>query len=786
VTVASLGRRVLVAAGTWILLCGSVPASVSAQPREAASPRATPIPVPEIAGRAEDVAALLPQITDRLLPGPETQEIETRLPATHEWIRGRLVGTAQALASSTSPSTLATLAETWSVVRSGLAAWDDTLARQATRLEAGLQQLEPLRATWSASRAEAVASSAPASVLERIDATLAAIAAARQRLEEARARVLGLQDGVAQEIARCDDVLGRIGQARSARRASLFTPDSRPIWGPEARLGISTALGPRLREPISDAIELTRQFFAQHLARVPFQVALFVTVFALVRQARARARRRTELTPSEQTAARVVELPVSSALVLALVATVWLYPQVPRTVMNGVGLLILLPAVRVVKRLATGSLAPAVYALAAFFLVDRIRDVCSVIPVLEQWVFLVEMVFGIGFLALAVRSERLRNGTRVAGKGWLGLRGVLWGALALLVCALLVGALGFMELARLVGGGVLESSYVALVLYAAVRVAEGLVVYVLRVRPLRQLYMVQRYRELLARRLQLGLSWVAVAVWVSVTLDRLGLMSPVWTAGTVAWNARYVRGSISLSLGDVVAFGLTIWSAFLLSSLVRFALEEDVYPRAGLSRGVPYVLSTLVHYAVLLVGFLFASAALGLDLTRVTILAGAFGLGVGIGLQSVVANFVAGLVLLFERRINVGDSVQIGDLQGEVREIGTRASTIRTGNGAEVIIPNGRLTSEQVVNWTLSDRMRRVDLPVGVGYTSDPGRVLAILSQVGTVHANVLAEPAPTAPGWTTARCASSCGSGLLAARSPSCSEASWPWPLTPPSRRPT
>ena len=101
------------------------------------------------------------------------------------------------------------------------------------------------------------------------------------------------------------------------------------------------------------------------------------------------------------------ELPWSSALVVTLIPTGWIYPQSPRVVISAVSILVLLPAVRIVRRIASPAIVPAVYALAAFFLVDRVRDVCSVVPVLEQRVFLFQMVCGIVFLALAVRSERL-------------------------------------------------------------------------------------------------------------------------------------------------------------------------------------------------------------------------------------------------------------------------------------------------------------------------------------------------------------------------------------------
>jgi small-conductance mechanosensitive channel len=138
-----------------------------------------------------------------------------------------------------------------------------------------------------------------------------------------------------------------------------------------------------------------------------------------------------------------------------------------------------------------------------------------------------------------------------------------------------------------------------------------------------------------------------------------------------------------------------------------------------------------------------AIAALGIDVNRITILVGAFGVGIGFGLQNAVASFAAGVVLLLEHRIHVGDSVNIGDLAGEVRAIGIRASTIRTPDGAEVIVPNGSLTTERVTNWTLSDRLYRIHLPLGVAFDTDPEQVHRLLWQVATAHPKVLASPAP-------------------------------------------
>jgi len=146
-----------------------------------------------------------------------------------------------------------------------------------------------------------------------------------------------------------------------------------------------------------------------------------------------------------------------------------------------------------------------------------------------------------------------------------------------------------------------------------------------------------------------------------------------------------------------------------------------------------------------MLGFALALSAAGMDFSRVALFAGAFSVGLGFGLQTVVNNFVSGLILLFERPIQIGDMIEVGELRGEVRRIGARSSTVRTFDGAEVIVPNANLISEPVVNWTLSDRRRRLDLEVGVAYGTDPEIVLDLLRGAAEANSSVLDTPAPEA-----------------------------------------
>jgi small-conductance mechanosensitive channel len=153
----------------------------------------------------------------------------------------------------------------------------------------------------------------------------------------------------------------------------------------------------------------------------------------------------------------------------------------------------------------------------------------------------------------------------------------------------------------------------------------------------------------------------------------------------------------------------------------------------------------LVKYALFGLGFLLALAVAGIDLSRFTLIAGALGVGIGFGLQNVVNNFISGLILAFERPIHIGDVIEVGSLTGTAQRIGIRSSSIRTFDGAEVIVPNGDLISAQVVNWTLSDNMRRIEISIGVAYGTEPKQVLDILTQVAREHPDVLGQPEPIA-----------------------------------------
>jgi len=735
----------LATAGLLVIAVAAAAQPAAAQDKPPAPEPPTSIPVPEIARRGDEVLAYLRGLDGLVGPSPAIETIKQKLPDASERVAERLAETKQTIGSQPAVTTLDALADSWRAARIELAGWIEVLTGRATRLEQDLARLTQLRETWTRARSDARSSRVPEQVIERVDSVLAAITASRARLEAQRAAILVLQDRVARELARCEDALALIAGSRQEATGQLFRRDGPPIWSSELRARAGQELPGRMRPAVDAGRAQARRFFQERSGAMLGQLALFLALVPLLASARRRTRQWDPADARAAEVAKVLDHPVATALVLAIVSSVWMYPQGPRGVRLLVGIGTLVPIMVIVRSLVDPRVVPGLYVVGAFFLADGVRDLASVEPLLEQALLLLEMLAAVAILLVAITSRRGREAAARGGRAGLAIG--VGARLAILAAAgaLVSAAVGNMSLARLLGSTLVDSSYLGLLLYTGVRVADAILAFLLRARPLRLLQSVARHRPRIEQRAHAILGWVAAGGWGLITLNFLGLLQPLAATSRRVLAAGVTRGSLSISLGDVLAFGLTVWLAFLLSAFVRFVLEEDVYPRMRMPDGLPYAVSSLLNYAILFVGFLLALAALGVDLNRVTILGGAFGVGIGFGLQNVVNNFVSGLIVLFERPIRVGDAIQLGDLQGEVRRIGMRSSTVRTFEGAEVIVPNAMLISERVANWTLSDRMRRVDIPVGVAYGNAPDKVLELLRDVARAHPDVVSPPAPLA-----------------------------------------
>ena len=199
----------------------------------------------------------------------------------------------------------------------------------------------------------------------------------------------------------------------------------------------------------------------------------------------------------------------------------------------------------------------------------------------------------------------------------------------------------------------------------------------------------------------------------------------------------------AITLSSLIMFFVMVGVFALISKLLVRVASAQIFSRVTIDEGTQYTLSRISHYVIMVIGAVVAFQFIGIDLTGLAVILGFLSVGIGFGLQNITSNFVAGLILLFERPIKVGDRIIVDEQEGDVIEIKMRSTTIRTLNNIAVIVPNSNFVSSTVVNWSYGDRRVRLEIEVGVSYGSDLDAVLKVLKEVGGEHPEVLKLPAP-------------------------------------------
>jgi small-conductance mechanosensitive channel len=194
---------------------------------------------------------------------------------------------------------------------------------------------------------------------------------------------------------------------------------------------------------------------------------------------------------------------------------------------------------------------------------------------------------------------------------------------------------------------------------------------------------------------------------------------------------------------SIVMFVIVVMVFYVFSRLLQKALQTKVLTRFRIDKGTQYTLARVSHYVIMIIGGLLAFQFIGIDLSGLAVVVGLLSVGIGFGLQNVTSNFIAGLILLFERPIKVGDRVSVGHTEGDVIAINMRSTTIRSLDNISIIVPNSEFVSSQVINWSHGDPKVRLVVEVGVSYNSDLENVIRTLREVADENQYVLKYPEP-------------------------------------------
>ena len=743
----NLATRVLlilacVFATTVIPSNGQAPAATNAPSTNAPAATSPAIPLGDVVAQAQIAQTQLQRDRESLDPDPALDTVSSQLPDLKSQIDDRTAEDRRMLEAATSLSALQASQTAWQSLAGSLDTAQKNLSQRVRTLDGTLGELKDMDAAWQATLTSAGKTGIPPELAQTVQSVRTQIANTTKAVNSHLAPLYAMQNQVA-SLDRLTQVgLETVKKAIDAGWAELFQRDHPPLWDAQSFTRPPSGLIVQERASLGTQFVRMEAYLTLKTGAVLLHLLLltiFIMGFYWFRNTiEARAKDELALRP----AAQVFDLPLPTALLLALLASYFLYPDAPRLLWAVIGATALIPAVIVTRRLIDPANFPILYAAVIAYFVDLVRYVVTPASLLSRLLFIGELLAVLIFILTVFRSKdlcgdssRLKRYTRL----YLHL------TFLVLVFAGFANVFGYLPLSIQAGNGMLDSSYLAIVLYAAVRIADALAISWLCLPPLAGLGMVRRHRDLIFANVTAAIRWGVFALWLVAALQIFTLYNPLLEYGGAVLAEDHKWGSLEFNLGSVFAFPITIWAAFLLSRLIRFFMEEEIYPHLQLSRGIPYAISTMAHYVILLLGFFIAVKAGGADLSQFSFLAGAFGVGLGFGLQNIFNNFMSGIILLFERPIKVGDDIQIdATTVGRVERIGIRASVILLANGSELIVPNGNLISNPVTNWTLSNCERLIEIPVTVTSKEvDPQHTLDLLTRVAQAHPNVLKNPAP-------------------------------------------
>ncbi|WP_431274965.1 mechanosensitive ion channel domain-containing protein [Variovorax ureilyticus] len=700
-----------------------------------------PIPAADITARADVDEHRIQAAVQRASQTDELQRLEASLERQSASINQLAQQSAERKLAELPIRRLESLHRHWQLYARELADLRTRAAREARELSEDAAALAGMRAQWRATSNDAH-TIAPA-LRERIDELISKIEEAEKIGAEPLAKALHL-GRVAGELSRQvrEEEVAVQGLIDDQDRR-LLSMDARPLWQSAGRNDIELEpFRAGLRQSIAIESALARDHDAANAGLLRVIVAGALVLLPLLLWLRRRADRLMAdglVTPES---VKPLGRPWAAWLVLVALGAVAFDFKGPAVRQQLFMLLAWLPMLRLLPSRLLSAVGPWAYLSAGFYLLNMLAS----LPVSNEFLYrslllLLDLVMLATVVVLFVRARRevpvgIPAYRQPAMVLLLGAAGVV------LSLATVSNLLGNVSLAITLTSAVLDSSYLGLVMYAAVTIVVALAQVLFIRHDVSQV--AQGGRSWAQTGAQLGRAMLAIA-FVVIVLQSFRIYRPLEEMLSRVLNHVFTLGTLSLSLGNIVAFVAAVFVAFWVARVIRQVLQKDVLPSMSLPRGVGNSISSLTYYFVVTFGLLTALGVLGFPLGQLAIVFGALGVGIGFGLQDVVKNFVAGLILMFERPIRPGDVVDIAGLLGTVSHIGIRATIVTTFEGADVVIPNGVLLADKLVNWTLSGTRRRFELEVNTRPDVPAERTMELLEGVARELEGVSVSPAPEA-----------------------------------------
>ncbi len=429
---------------------------------------------------------------------------------------------------------------------------------------------------------------------------------------------------------------------------------------------------------------------------------------------------------------------VFSILIMAAV-----FPERPKSIIDLILLSLLIPSIRIVQTVIDKSFYKYLYLFAGFIFIFTIAKNSDGDELESRLVLLLMQVSFLVYLGSILKNKIIES---IKGPILKRIaKYTTYSSIVFLPIAVIANLYGAVLLSTKIIDLVLSILYMSGIFYILHLILTGYVVIILRRRISTASNMLDKFSHNIEHTTKVIIRIWMLLWWLVSVLKVLGVyayaMSTIDGLLAFSWD---VSGTI-ISVKSIVDFIFIVISTWVIAKVIKTILEVEVFSRFKLPRGMPTAILTVTNYIVVISGTIVSFSSLGVNSQQFAIVFGALGVGIGFGLRNIIANFVSGIIMVFERPVQLGDTIELGGTMGSVQSIGARASTLKTFDGSEVIIPNADFIGKEIVNWTLSDERRRKIIEFKVDLDNDIDTILDIMRNVAIAHPDVLQDPEPLA-----------------------------------------
>ncbi|WP_152286597.1 mechanosensitive ion channel family protein [Flavicella marina] len=699
--------------------------------------------VDKIEGEKEYIKNILKELDDK----DQIKEIDSLLPIYTSFIKDQKKSTENFIKANPNRLKITILNKKWNGYIDYLAIFQENVNKFAKKNIELKDDITFRKETWDLTYKNAKEQKIPIEVLTTVRTTLNEIKKIEKIVLKEKNNLLSLEAKISKQITASKDVIVQLQNLKNSDVYNVFYLRHPPMW----KLSLIPNEDHQIIKENSESITKNLKDFVNIINTSEEQINIFsflvlLIVLLVIYIKRALQKSNIYETGFEITRARdnLKDFTLTTILFLTISTAKYTFINTPRLfddLLNSMILLVIIPLVK-------ANLNPHYYKALYFIVVIYIADLSKTylwLTIGQYKFYLLLMSIFVIVATLSVKPDKETLRKMKIGYFSRNLQKIAPTLYVLGGIAIISNVLGYTNLTETTLKICVGSGVITMLFYYILLIINSISVVIIHRHFTRKLGYDVKVKKQVQRKATRIIRVIMILFGTSIFLKLIDVLSPIVDYFTSVFSEPYKIGEITFTIGAILSFILILSGSYVATKLISFTFGESdkLFNVIKLPKGVPAAISLVVRYFIFGFGIMLSLSALGVDLSKFNLMAGALGLGIGFGLQTVISNFVSGLILVFERPILTGDTVEVDSLLGTVNRIGVRSSSITTFDGAEVIVPNNNLISNNLINWTLSNSIKRLEINIGSTYEADPNLVIKLLGEAAKESDKVLLSPAP-------------------------------------------